>query len=299
MARISTQTESLTVAYGEEKALEFIARAGFDCVDFSLFNRLSYGDIVKRSLTGPLFEPKEKLLTHYRELKRRADGLGIGFGQLHSPFPTLVPGHPEDDETMIEVAKRSIEIAEVLDSPYIVIHPVHDRIDRADYFGVNMDFYGRLAETAHRTGVGICLENMFRGYPTGKLLDSACSAPEDAIELIDALNAKYGEVFSFCLDVGHAHICGYDPAQYVRKLGSRLTTLHIQDNDGHSDRHVIPYLQSIDWDAFFTALRETGYRGTINFEADGFTGRFPKEVMPEAIKLTSALGRYFAEKYEL
>ncbi len=289
----------LAGSYGEEKALEYIAQAGFDCVDLTLFCQLEYADIVKRNLTGPLFEPKDKLLERYAELKRAADGLGIGFGQLHTPFPSLVPGHPEDDEIMIEIARRSLEIAAVLDCPYAVVHPVHNLIEMTDYFDVNMEFYGRLAETAKKTGVGICLENMFRDYPTGKLLDSACSAPEDAIELIDALNAKYGEVFSFCLDVGHAHICGYDPAQYVRKLGRRLTTLHVQDNDGYNDYHSIPYLYNIDWDAFFTAIKETGYSGTLNFEADGYTGRFPKEVMPEAIKLTGALGRYFVKKYEL
>lgn len=299
MAKISTQTSVLTAFYGEKKALEYIAQAGFDCVDFSLFKQ--FDDVALRekgSFTGMYAEPREKMLEHYRDIKRTADEYGIGFSQLHSPFPTLVPCKPEYDEIMIDVAKRSIEVTAVLDCPYIVIHPVCGS-GLIDFMKVNMDFYGKLADTARENGVGICLENMYRLYRTGKLLDSACSSPADAIEMVDALNNKYGDVFSFCLDVGHAHVCGYDPADYVRKLGKRLTALHIHDTNSFEDSHTIPYLRDINWDSFFTALKEIDYKGTISFEADAFLERFPKEVVPEAVKLIYALGRYFSDKYEL
>ena len=297
--RISTQTDAMMKVFGEEKALEYFAKAGFDCLDFSLFTYFLPKDIIGCEYSGLLFEPREQVLEHFAAMKRQADKVGIAFGQIHTPFPAFVPGHPEQDGKMIEVTKLSLEIAEVLGAPYAVVHPITETRGSDDYFDVNMKFYGSLAETAKKTGVGICLENMFRGYRTGKLVESACSSPKDAIRLIDALNEKYGSVFSFCLDVGHAHINGYDPADYVRSLGGRLTALHIQDNDGLNDHHVIPFLHNIDWDPFCKALKETGYTGSFNLETDGFTYKFPPELCLAAINMIGEVCRYFVKKYEL
>ena len=299
--RISTQTDTLAGSYGDKEALRLIAEAGFDCVDFSLFKKLSYGEIVNGKFDGFLFEPKEKVLDYYRGIKAAADEYGIAFGQLHTPFPSLLPLRPELDEKLIYVQKLSLEIAAVLDCPYAIVHPIcGNDLKPEGYFEANMRFYGELAPVAKELGVGICLENMFTSYPaSGKLFGSSCSTPEETIRYIDTLNEKYDSVFSYCLDVGHAHICGKDPAEFVRKLGRRLTTLHVQDNNGVVDQHIIPYLGGIDWDSFCAALKETGYSGSFNFEADYFISKFPKELGGEAVKLTYSIGRYLVGKYEL
>ena len=44
-------------------------------------------------------------------------------------------------------------------------------------------------------------------------------------------------------------------------------SLHIQDNDGTGDGHLIPGDGNIDWDAFVDALHAVGYLGDCVMEA--------------------------------
>ena len=50
--RTSTQIETASVLVGEEKAVEYVAKAGFDAWDFSMFATVSYThlDVYKRQI---------------------------------------------------------------------------------------------------------------------------------------------------------------------------------------------------------------------------------------------------------
>ena len=304
MMKISATNDVLMDRFGDHRALEIMAEAGFDCVDYNFCAKFRGPDVNAMKFEGWMFRPKEELYAFYRELKQFADGLGIGFGQSHSPIPSLVANHPETDATMIEVATRCIEINAILDCPYIVIHPVHGyNVPLEHWFEVNMEYFGKLAPVAKANGVGICLENMFLTYTyqrgAFKHLPSILATPEDTIRYIDTLNERYGEVFSYCYDVGHGNICCSDHADFVRKLGSRLTTLHIHDNDAFDDYHLIPHLGNVKWDGFCNALKEVGYKGTFNLEADSFIAKFPPEASLEVKKLEYKVARTMVERYGL
>ena len=45
-----------------------------------------------------------------------------------------------------------------------------------------------------------------------------------------------------------------------------LRVLHVHDNDGHGDRHWLPYTGVIDWDDFSNALEEIGFEGSLSLE---------------------------------
>ena len=50
-------------------------------------------------------------------------------------------------------------------------------------------------------------------------------------------------------------------------LGKELYALHIHDNRGMQDEHLIPYLGTINMDEVINALIEIGYEGYFTFEA--------------------------------
>lgn len=58
------------------------------------------------------------------------------------------------------------------------------------------------------------------------------------------------------LDTGHAHVNGWDLAKVVQALGPRLTACHIHDNSGAGDEHLPVGRGTIDWRAYFAAVKE-------------------------------------------
>ncbi len=50
-------------------------------------------------------------------------------------------------------------------------------------------------------------------------------------------------------------------------LGEHLYALHINDNRGAQDEHIMPYLGTINLDEIINALIDSGYKGYFTFEA--------------------------------
>ena len=68
------------------------------------------------------------------------------------------------------------------------------------------------------------------------------------------------------LDTGHAHVVGESLAAALAAMGDRLFHVHIDDNNGQRDQHLIPGDGTIDLRAFVTQLRSSGYAGYLSAE---------------------------------
>lgn len=69
------------------------------------------------------------------------------------------------------------------------------------------------------------------------------------------------DMVALSIDTGHAHLArrmsGAPPVDYfVRDAGDRLAHVHLQDVDGHADRHWPPGEGEIEWPAVFRALSD-------------------------------------------
>ena len=83
------------------------------------------------------------------------------------------------------------------------------------------------------------------------------------------------------LDYGFAHNavrrCGVfhgltkqTSREFVEKAGSKLKALHIQDNHGENDDHLLPFtVNGLDWKLLMQALEENGYDRLFNMELPG------------------------------
>ena len=87
--KTSTEIQSIVDVVGEEKAIEMIAKAGFDAWDFSMFN-------MKKRMNPfeGLFKKKYALVTNdylkfARHLKQIGEENGVVCNQSHAPFPSL------------------------------------------------------------------------------------------------------------------------------------------------------------------------------------------------------------------
>lgn len=204
---------------------------------------------------------REKLILQEKEL---ADKAGIAFSQVHGPwrYPPQ-DGTEEDREERLEKMKICLELARLLESPYMVIHPIMPFGTKQDpdyklFFDMNVEFYKKLIPCAKQNGVIICIENM----PMSKL---NISPPKQTLDLIRALDSEWVQM---CLDTGHSIVKGVQPGDAVALAGEYIKTLHVHDNGGDRDRHLFPYAGIIDWDGFAAALKESGFNGVFSVEAE-------------------------------
>lgn len=275
--KIGTSTATLCRKFGDELAIMKFAEAGFDCLDFGFFDYPIRGE--NELFTGN----EQKFKEYFTHLGEVAANSGIEIGQVHSPMPSYT-GKPEEDEYLLTIQEKSIKAAAYMKSKYIIIHPCIPAEYKYTHYRketkvINMDFYRRLLPTLYEFDVKLAIENMFNYDSERKCIcPTVCSTADEMADYIDTLNDDH---FVACLDTGHAHLTGDTPANMARILGDKLETLHVHDNKGLSDQHVIPYHGNINWDEFCSVLKEIGYKGSFSFEADGFFNMYGGK-MPEA-----------------
>ena len=85
----------------------------------------------------------------------------------------------------------------------------------------------------------------------------------DGLRMIEEIGS---DRLGILLDTGHANVNGEDLAQIVLSLRGVPLHIHIDDNDGTSDAHLVPGDGKIDFAPFVMALRQIGYTGFISAE---------------------------------
>lgn len=275
----STEIGSIANIVGEEKAVEFVARAGFDAWDLSLFNMALYDWENKRikSYSHPLKDDPLKLV---RKLRRIGEEHGIHCNQSHAPFPTCC-------REIRDTYKLAIECTAEAGGSICVIHP--DNLLSPEK---NAQIYFELLPFAKSCGVSIATENMWNWSDEKQCaLPAACSSPESINAHLDAVNDDY---FVACLDIGHAEMFGVNTSapEMIRSIGKRLKALHIHDNDKIHDSHNIPFSMNINFEAVVEALKEIEYNGYLTLEADRYLGNIgandPESVFKGVCDLYSA-----------
>ncbi len=284
--KTSTQIEIASQVIGEEKTVEYIAKAGFDAWDFSMFAMCKY-DWGK----GSLLENDHPLagnnyLAFARRLKKIGLDNGIVCNQSHAPFP------PSCQEVR-SYFKRAIECTAEAGGKICVIHP--DNNKSADE---NAEMYFELLPFAKEHHVKIATENMWNwDAERDESSFAACATSESFVDHIDAVNDDF---FVACLDIGHAEMrgSGSGAANMIRALGHRLKALHIHDNDKWHDSHQIPFSMSIDYGNIVKALKDIDYHGWFTLEADYYLKKFNADTIFDGIKDLYAADRKLADMFE-
>ena len=285
------------------KSFEYIKSCGFEATDFNIDHYLNTGKLDKEGLMPTFFDKStEEILEFFTPLKEASEATGVAIAQMHAPFPVWFKEKDEVNDYIRMALDKCFAVCEYSHCPAIVVHPV-SRSTKEKEWDTNMELYRNLIPLIKKyRGVKICLENIFSRRPN-RIIEGRLSNAADACRMIDELNGEAGgDYFGFCLDVGHANLTNRNIKEYVKELGSRLTILHIHDNNGLEDLHMIPYSylatgssHVCDWEGFVEGLKEIGYKGVLAFETFRIFSAYPKAVHTEALRLISAIGHYWAE----
>ena len=285
---LSTQTDILSGRYGDIKAVEMIAKAGFDAIDYSMFPLSTVQE-------HPTLSPNYK--KYALVLKEVASNNGVFFNQAHAPFPS----YKEDDAAYSKEIKariiRSIEFCGILGVKQICIHPVTFRNEEQKEFDFNLSFYRSLVPYAKAAGIKIAIENMFwRDKSAHTIRAGACGTSYKMVRLFESLDP---ECFTCLLDIGHCGLVGEDAVHFINALGARrLGALHVHDNDFKNDMHTLPFTRNLNWQEITEALKNIKYKGEFTFEADMFLAPLPDESIPDALKLMHSVGRQLISMIE-
>jgi protein FrlC len=86
---------------------------------------------------------------------------------------------------------------------------------------------------------------------------------EDCIEVLNSLNS---DKFGILLDVGHCHVNNENLENSLKLCADYPLHIHIDDNSGESDSHLIPGEGTIDFNIFYQSLKDIGYSGFVSAE---------------------------------
>ncbi len=281
--KISTEIDSIALHIGEEKAVELVAKTGFDAWDFSMFQMCEK----KNGVLVPTnhITAQGDYLAFSRKLKQIGLDNGIICNQGHAPFPS--------SPKSMDWLKRAIECLAEAGGEILIIHPMNDGAPEE-----NAEMYFELLPFAKEHNVKIATENMWNWKKFHKhSCFAACATPESFNAHLDAVNDDF---FVACLDIGHAEMKGSNTTavEMIKALGSRLKALHIHDNDKLHDSHQIPFSMKIDFVPIVKALKEIGYDGYFTLESSYYMDNYKKEDIPECVKNLKDAARKLADMFE-
>ncbi len=292
--KLSTQTDVFAKKFGEEKAIELLAKVGYDAIDLSCF------DMTHKDAPTPKNTSKYK--AYAKKLKQIATDNGVYFNQAHAPFPSSKPDEFVDfNKDIFEQIVRSMEICAIAGVRNIVIHPKQHLTYRESgnpekLKEINLEFYNSLIPYAKDLNICICTENMWQYDESRTIVHSTCASPEEFKEYIAMIDSPY---LKGCLDVGHAFLVNEDIPNFIKVLGNDLKALHVHDTGYNEDLHRLPYTcGGIDWEKLMKALAEINYDGELTFEADNTLIRMPDEMLIPTAKYMVEMGRYLIKQFE-
>jgi len=169
--------------------------------------------------------------------------------------PCLPYAYPVDGvrKACLSELERCARIFESLGAAVMNIHPCYARPPalRRALVDLNIEALGPVADMARRHGLTVVFEN-FRA-PFDKV-----SVHKRILEEVPGLKLH--------LDVGHANMGGDDAVAFCEQLGDHIAHVHVSDNRASGDHHMPLGVGNVRWPQVVSALKETGYDGTITLE---------------------------------
>ncbi len=212
---------------------------------------------------------------------------GVAVHSLHVPDQLIAAMSGLDQDVrrtaLAEVKRIAVALTKV-GGRILVTHAggvLKDEAERPLQFAAGQESLAELASFCRGIGLPVAVEN---SLPTKPRVGDTVAEVVRFVEDINAGNVGY------CLDTSHAHL-GEGEVRALELVGPKLMTLHISDNDRQSDQHALPFDGTIDWTAFMSRLKATGYEGVFMLEVRAT--QQPRLMLPRAKERFERLMRMY------
>ena len=196
------------------------------------------------------------------DFRRFAQDRGVTFPQGHLWLTCDIAASGQD--AVVDTLRGWLDLFVAVGVEAAVIHPGGGEMlargcDPEAVLSARVNALSQLADHVNGSALTICLENI-PGVPMAG----------DLCAIAEAVDSPH---IGICLDTGHLHMAAGNQADFVHQAAPHLKALHIADNDGSSDQHLLPYGHgTVAWETVVPALREIGYAGLFNLEVPGERG---------------------------
>ena len=233
------------------QALRYIRQAGFQYADYN------FGMDYKHR-NGVYSEHYEE---YFAQVNAAAAEIGVRLIQAHAPMGTPLQ---DPDGSFLADTLRCVDACGAWGIPNLVVHSGYAHgLTVEQTFAANKVFFAPLLERAEQYCVHILVENFNKMCVPGLYwIDNAT----DLLGLIEYIDHP---LFHAVWDAGHANMQEMSQDAELRLLGSHVRALHIQDNRGDTDAHLLPFLGTMSMDAVMHGLLDIGYEGYFTFEVGG------------------------------
>ena len=283
--KVSMSITPVANIVGEQKALELVAKAGFDYFDYDFsFRLVNYNWAT--GYANYSYHPiaRDNYIDFVRQLKKWGEDNGITCHQTHAPFPIM-------SNDVRDSLKKSLDITAELGAKICVIHP-----DNFKGVKENTEMHLELLPFAKELGVKIATENMWNWSKDG-CIPAACS---DENTFLEQLKAVDDPNFIACVDVGHAELKGLNTSaeKIILNLGDYVQALHLHDVDFLEDLHDSLFSQKVDFVPIVNALKTINYKGVFSLEVSKPYSKVKPENLFATIEHDYKMVRKLADMFE-
>ena len=219
--------------YPFEEIIKYIKNAGFQSV-------ITWWGDDFREVYGPK-ESEPDIIRKY----------GLIIENTHFPFDDSndIWVDSQNGQELLKKYLSYIDDCKTYEIPAAVVH-VSNGDNPPPYGQLGLDRFKQLTEKAEKNNVTIALENLHR--------------PDYLDFVFDSIES---DKLKFCYDCGHEN-CFTHGINYLEKYGDKLAALHLHDNNGSRDEHLLPFKGTVNWKYIMGQLNAIDYKGPITLEVD-------------------------------
>jgi protein FrlC len=197
------------------------------------------------------------------ELRRLCDELGLvvcNFIPAQYRYPSILCSANERvRKESVDYIKGALDNAFLMRSPSISVCPGMTLLDGDRDQGWRQ-LYRSLKEIeayAAERSMLVLIE------PAHRFESNLIAKIDDCLRMLEELRS---ERFGILLDTGHVHLNGESFDEVLRQCQGFPLHIHLDDNRGDFDSHLVPGCGTINFAAFFRALKACDYSGFLSME---------------------------------
>jgi len=230
--------------YPLDMLLKRIRDAGFDAIAFG--HKITHFPYLEKKRVAEVMEQCAKL--------------GLYVDYIHTPIDLHLDLSTDNEHARtatIETCKLAIDAVQEMNGRAVTVHMCNkEKMTESEMewrVPIALDSLKILGDYAAERDVLFCLENLPFPLSYHRVLEMVLEAYE-------------GNSVCLCLDSCHISMGNPDPFYFIERNVKLIKTLHLSDNLGSRDLHLIPYTGTFNFDRLARMLGTMGYDGNVMLE---------------------------------